>query len=66
MLCTKKLLLSCTVIVLICVAVNAQDTVASSASTLVPRLVNFSGKAMNVRGEALPGTGVRPTQEKAR
>jgi hypothetical protein len=51
----RNLLLCCTVIVLISRAVNAQNYVASPASTVVPRLVNFSGKASN--GEAKPITG---------
>jgi hypothetical protein len=50
----KKLFLGCSV-VLICVAMKAQNTVASSSSAVVPRLVNFSGKATNDQGKTVTG-----------
>ena len=42
----KSLLLHCTVILLACAAMNAQQT-ATSTTAVVPRLVNFSGRAMD-------------------
>ena len=50
----KKLFLGCSV-VLISVAMKAQNTVASSSSAVVPRLVNFSGKATNDQGKTVTG-----------
>ena len=52
----KNLLLGCTLILLISVAMKAQNTVASPANTVVPRLVNFSGTAINDRGRPVAGT----------
>ena len=50
----RKLFLGCSV-VLISVAMKAQNTVASSSSAVVPRLVNFSGKATNDQGKTVTG-----------
>src|SRR5579862_696821 len=50
----RKLFLGCSV-VLISVAMKAQNTVASSSATVVPRLVNFSGKATNDQGKTVTG-----------
>jgi trimeric autotransporter adhesin len=51
----RNLLLGCTLIVLICVAANAQNTVTATATTVVPRLVNFSGSAVNDQGKPVTG-----------
>src|ERR1700680_1582233 len=38
-----------------CVQVGAQTSIQSSQSQVVPRLVNFSGKATDARGKAISG-----------
>ena len=50
----KKVLLG-SIVLLISFAANAQNNIASPASTVVPRLVNFSGKAIE---EGKPVTGM--------
>jgi hypothetical protein len=50
----RSVLLCCALIVLISVAMNAQDT-ASSTTAIVPRLVNFSGKASDDEGKPVTG-----------
>jgi hypothetical protein len=45
----------CTLILFICAAMNAQQTATSSTATVVPRLVNFSGRAISVQGSPVTG-----------
>jgi hypothetical protein len=47
--------LLCTLILLVSVVTNAQETIASSATAVVPRLVNFSGTAVNDQGKPVTG-----------
>jgi Chaperone of endosialidase len=49
------LLLCCTQIILLVVAMNGQPAANSSTPAAVPRLVNFSGKAINDQGKAVVG-----------
>jgi hypothetical protein len=51
----RTLLRCCTLSVLFPVAMNAQNTVPSSATAVVPRLVNFSGSAINDQGKPVTG-----------
>ncbi|HLW86962.1 MAG TPA: hypothetical protein VKR57_00640 [Terriglobales bacterium] len=51
----KRLLLCCTLSLLLSVAMNAQNTVPSSATAVVPQLVNFSGSAINDQGKPITG-----------
>jgi hypothetical protein len=47
--------LLCTLILLVSVVTNAQETIATSATAVVPRLVNFSGTAVNDQGKPVTG-----------
>jgi trimeric autotransporter adhesin len=49
------LLLCCTQNLLLAAAMNAQQTVNSSTSAVVPQLVNFSGKATDAQGKPITG-----------
>jgi len=51
----RDLLLCCTLGLLLSVAMNAQNTVPSSATAVVPQLVNFSGSAVNDLGKPVTG-----------
>src|SRR5580698_1818844 len=51
---TLRLLRTCLVVVLFCSLVGAQST-NSTQSPVVPQLVNFSGKAVDVRGKPVTG-----------
>jgi hypothetical protein len=50
----KRLILSCTLILLISFAIKAQNT-SSLTTAVVPRLVNFSGSAINDQGKPVNG-----------
>lgn len=52
---TKALLISCTLILLVSAAMDAQQAASSSATGVIPRLVNFSGKATDVQGRPIAG-----------
>jgi trimeric autotransporter adhesin len=45
----------CTLILLVSAAMNAQQTATSSTATVVPRLVNFAGRATNAQGGPVTG-----------
>jgi hypothetical protein len=51
----KRLLLCSTLTLLVVATMNAQDGAASSATVVVPRLVNFSGSAFNDQGKPVTG-----------
>jgi len=51
----KSLIVYCTMILLVAGAMNAQQAATSSATTIVPRLVNFSGKAPDAQGKPIAG-----------
>jgi len=51
----KNLLLACILSLLPVAAANAQQTIPSSSAAVVPRLVNFSGKATDTQGRPMPG-----------
>ena len=50
----KRLLLCCTLSLLVA-TMNAQNSVTSPAATVVPRLVNYSGSAINEQGKTVTG-----------
>ncbi len=52
---TRCLLAACLGSWLFCSLLNAQQPVSSPSSTVVPRLVNFSGKAADTQGKAISG-----------
>ncbi len=51
----KSLLLCCTMSLLVVATMNAQDGVASSGTAVVPRLVNYSGSAINEQSRPVTG-----------
>ena len=51
----KNQLLYCTLILLLVGAMNAQQPAISSNTAVVPRLVNFSGRATDTQGEVITG-----------
>jgi len=51
----KSLILCCTVILLVSAAMNALQAANSPTTTVVPRLVSFSGKAINDQGKTVVG-----------
>jgi len=51
----RNLLFCCAAILLGCAAVNAQQADAPSTTAVVPRLVNFSGKATDPQGKLISG-----------
>lgn len=51
----RSLVLCYAVILLVCAAASAQQASTSSPTAIVPRLVNFSGKAVDSQGEPIPG-----------
>lgn len=52
---TKGLVLCFAILSLFCCTLNAQQTEISSSSVVVPRLVSFSSKAIDARGDAISG-----------
>jgi hypothetical protein len=52
--CAKRLLLNCNLILLVCAVMNAQQ-MPTSTTAVVPRLVNFSGKATDAEGKPVTG-----------
>lgn len=52
---SKNLIFCFAAILLVCAAVNAQQAAAPSTSVVVPRLVNFSGKATDPQGKPVSG-----------
>jgi len=52
---SKSLFLSCTLILWVCSAVSAQQTATLSTTTVVPRLVNFSARAIDDQGKPVAG-----------
>ena len=50
----KSLIVYCTMILLVAGAMNAQQAATSSTTTIVPRLVSFSGKTVD-RGKVITG-----------
>jgi len=56
---TKSLLCRLAIVSLFCCVLNAQQSVSSSSSAVVPRLVNYSGKAIDAQGKPISGiTGI--------
>lgn len=52
----KSFFLHCTIILLVCAAMNAQQASTLSTAGIVPQLVNFSGKATDEQGKPVAGT----------
>src|SRR5579863_4770056 len=52
---SRDLLTACVGIVMFSSVLNAQQTAASGSSVTVPRLVNFSGKAVDAQGKTITG-----------
>jgi hypothetical protein len=52
---SRYLLVACFVTSIFCSLLNAQRSAASSTSAVVPRLVNFSGKAADAQGKIVSG-----------
>jgi hypothetical protein len=52
---SKSLFLYCSLILWVCVAVSAQQAATSSTTTVVPRLVNFSARAIDDQGKPIAG-----------
>jgi hypothetical protein len=46
----KAPLFCCTLVLLVFAAMNAQQAAETSATAVVPQLVNFSGKALDAQG----------------
>jgi hypothetical protein len=55
MKCSHRLLAACLGVSLFCSLLNAQQPSASTSSAVVPRLVNFSGRAADTQGKIITG-----------
>jgi hypothetical protein len=52
---TRRLLIACLGSLLLCVFLNAQQSTSQSSAVVVPRLVNYSGKAVDEQGKTITG-----------
>jgi len=55
MTCTRRILIACLGSLLLCASLNAQQPSSPSSAVVVPRLVNYSGKAMDEQGKTVTG-----------
>jgi trimeric autotransporter adhesin len=51
-----RICICCTLILFVCAPLGAQQAATSSAAAIVPRLVNFSGRAADAQGKPVTGT----------
>ena len=52
---TRRLLAACFGTILLCSLAASQSTTSTQSSPVVPRLVNFSGKATDAQGKPISG-----------
>jgi hypothetical protein len=52
---TRRLLIACLGSLLLCTSLNAQQPNSQSSAVVVPRLVNYSGKAVDEQGKTISG-----------